>query len=77
MRKYINIVGVGEQRTSKKGWEYVPLSFTYEDRFINGVKAAHVNVGVDCLRGYRPAVGDTLEIVMHESNYQVYVDVVL
>lgn len=77
MRKYVNIVGVGERRTSKRGWEYVPLSFTYEDRFTNGLKAATCNVGVDALAGYNPAIGDNVEMVMHESNFSLFVDAVL
>ena len=77
MRKYVEVVGVGEKRTSKKGWEYVPLSFTFEDKSVHGVKAAHVNVGTDILGNDVPIVGDTLEFVMHESNFQLYVDAVL
>ncbi len=77
MRKYVNVVGVGEKRTSKKGWEYVPISFTYDDPYIRGVKAVTANVGVDVLDGCNPIVGDTLEFVMHESNFSLFVDAVL
>ena len=77
MRKYVEVVGVGEKRESKKGWKYVPLSFTFEDSHIRGVKAATVNVGIDVLGDDVPVVGDTLEFVMHESNFQLYVDAVL
>lgn len=77
MRKYVNVVGVGEKRKSKKGWEYVPIAFTYDDKYINGLKAATVNVGTDVLGDDIPLVGDTLEFVMHESNFQLFVDAVL
>lgn len=77
MRKFVNVVGVGDKRTSKKGWEYVPVAFTYEDKFIHGVKAATVNISSDVLAGYTPAIGDTLEFVMHESNFSLFVDAVL
>lgn len=77
MRKYVNVVGVGEIRKSKKGWEYVPIAFTYDDKYINGLKAATVNVGTDVLGDDIPLVGDTLEFVMRESNFQLFVDAVL
>lgn len=77
MRKYVNVVGVGEKRKSKKDWEYVPIAFTYDDKYINGLKAATVNVGTDVLGDDIPLIGDTLEFVMHESNFQLYVDAVL
>lgn len=77
MRKFVNVIGVGEQRTSKKGWNYVPIAFTYEDQFIHGLKAATVNVGLDVLDKDIPLVGDTLEFVMHEANFSLFVDAVL
>lgn len=77
MRKFVNVVGVGDERTSKKGWKYTPVAFTYEDKFIRGQKAATVNVGADILNGYVPQVGDTLELVMHEANFSLFVDAVL
>lgn len=77
MRKTIDVIGVGEKRTSKKGWEYIPISFTYEDKLISGLRSATVNVGTDVLEGCKPMVGDTLEFVMHESNFSLFVDAVL
>lgn len=77
MRKYVNVVGVGEKRVSKKGWEYIPVSFTYEDARIRGMKAAHVNIGTDVLQDYAPTVGDTMDVVLHESNFNLVIDAVL
>lgn len=77
MRKYVDVVGVGKKRTSKAGREYYPVAFTYEDKFISGVKAATVNFFTDSLGGYVPCVGDTVDVVMHESNFNLFIDAVL
>lgn len=84
MRKNIHIVGVGNRMTgtgknSGKPYDFTPVSFTYDDNFICGVKAAHTNINADCLNGYVPIVGDTVEVVMREDfkTGRVYVDAVL
>lgn len=77
MRKLVRIVGVGEKRTSKKGWVYIPLSFTYEDPYVKGAKAVTVNVGVDALGEYKDfpfAPGNEVDCYMHESNFNIFVD---
>ena len=84
MRKYINIVGVGERRKgtgkdSGKPYDFTPVSFTYDDDYTTGVKCASVNVSQDSMRDYSPAVGDTVEVVMREDykSGRVFVDAVL
>lgn len=84
MRKYINIVGVGNRmsgtgKTSGKPYDFTAVSFTYDDRFITGVKCATVNISQDSMGDYTPAVGDTVEVVMREDfkTGRVFVDAVL
>lgn len=84
MRKYINIVGVGNRmagtgKNSGKPYDFTPVSFTYDDRFITGVKSATVNISQDAMGEYIPAVGDTVEVVMREDfkTGRVFVDAVL
>lgn len=84
MKKYINIVGVGNRmagvgKNSGKAYDFTPVAFTYDDHFITGLKCATVNISADCLSGYVPAVGDTVEAVMHEDfrTGRVYVDAIL
>lgn len=84
MRKYINIVGVGNRmsgtgKNSGKPYDFTPVAFTYDDRFTAGLKAATVNINQDAMGGYTPAVGDTVEVVMREDykSGRVYVDAVL
>ena len=84
MRKYINIVGVGNRmsgtgKNSGKPYDFTPVAFTYDDSFITGVKCATVNINADAMAGYEPKVGDTIEVVMREDfkTGRVYVDAVL
>lgn len=72
MRKIINIVGVGERRqgTGKTGkpYDFTPISFTYEDCFLSGLKAAHTNLSQDCCPpGYSPCLGESVEVFMRED----------
>lgn len=84
MRKYINIVGVGNRmsgtgKTSGKPYDFTPVAFTYEDRFTSGVKAATVNINQDAMGDFVPKIGDFVEVVMREDykSGRVYVDAVL
>lgn len=84
MRKYINIVGVGLRKSgtakaSGKPYDFTPVSFTYEDSNIQGVKCATVNIAQDCMGGYCPSIGDSVEVVMREDfkTGRIYVDAVL
>lgn len=81
MRKIINIVGVGDRRqgTSKTGkpYDFTPISFTYEDRFMSGVKAATVNLNQDCCPpDYAPGIGESVEVFLREDykTGRVYID---
>ena len=73
MRKYINIIGVGERKAgtakaSGKPYDFTPVAFTFEDAHISGVKAATVNISQNCMPvGYSPAVGDTVEVFLRED----------
>lgn len=73
MRKFINIVGVGNRihgTSSKTGkpYDFTPVSFTYEDNYTTGLKAANCNLAQDCCpQDYRPCVGETVEAFMRED----------
>lgn len=84
MRKYINIVGVGQRRagtgkTSGKPYDFTTVAFTYDDAYTTGVKCATVNINQDSMGGYVPTIGDNVEVVMREDykSGRVYVDAVL
>ena len=84
MRKYISICGVGKRmagtgKNSGKPYDFTPVAFTYEDDYMNGLKAVTSNIDAGSLGNYVPAVGDSVEVVMHEDfrTGRVYVDAVL
>ena len=80
MRKVVKVVGVGELRTSKKGWLYRPLSVTYDDPYMKGEKAVTVNVGSDALGDFVNfpfAPGNEMECYMHEANFSLFIDDVI
>lgn len=69
MRKFINIVGVGDRKqgVSKAGrpYDFTPVSFTFEDAFTHGLKAANTLLRQDCCPdGYSPSVGETVEVFL-------------
>ena len=83
MRKVIKIVGLGDRRqgVSAKGREYdfTRVSFTYEDPWTKGSRAATCNINQDAMADYIPAIGDEIEVVMREDyrTGAVYVDAIL
>lgn len=82
MKKIITIVGVGNRRSgtstkSGKGYDFTPISFTYEDEMVTGVRAETVNVDQSSLGEYVPAVGDQVEAVMHVANYRTFIDAII
>lgn len=84
MRKYINIVGVGNRmagtgKSSGKPYDFTPVAFTYDDKLTTGLKAATANINADSLAGYVPAIGDSVEVVMREDykTGRVFIDAVL
>ena len=84
MKRYITVVGVGKRmagtgKASGKSYDFTPVSFTYDDPHISGVKACTVNINQADMGDYTPIVGDVLEVVMHEDfrTGKVYVDAIL
>lgn len=82
MRKIINIVGIGDRKSgisknTNKPYDFTPVAFTYEDKFMDGLKAACTNLNQDCCPpGYTPTVGESLEVFMREDyrTGRVYID---
>lgn len=81
MRKIINIVGVGDRRQgiSKKTnrpYDFTPISFTFEDPFTTGLKAASTLLSQDCCPdGYTPFVGESVEVFLRgDRTGEWYID---
>lgn len=70
MRKVINIVGVGDRKqgiskTTGKPYDFTPISFTFEDPFTTGLKAANTMLWQNCCPdGYTPCVGESVEVFL-------------
>lgn len=84
MRTYINVVGVGNrmQGTSKsngRNYDFVPVSFTYEDPYgtTRGMLADTVNVPGAMFNAQPINPGDILDVVMHKQNYRNVIDAIL
>lgn len=78
----IKVIGLGQRKTgtSQKGtpYDFVPVAFVYQDKYINGYKAETVNVDgpiIDRHGGLK--LNEEVEAVMHEVNRRVYVDAIL
>lgn len=72
MRKIINIVGVGDRKQgiskSNKPYDFTPISFTFEDPYMTGLKAANTLLWQNCCPdGYTPCVGESVEVFMRED----------
>lgn len=78
MRKTVNVVGIGKRRkgTSRPGnsYDFVPLAITYEDPSFGGVRACEVNCDTPEFEQRVIAVGDILEVFMHQQNFQMKLD---
>lgn len=83
MRTKIKIVGLGDRRKgvspkNNRAYDFVPVSFVYEDKFMNGLKAATSNIGgemLDAVGGVK--LNEEREIFYHTYNNAVVVDGIL
>lgn len=82
MRTNITIVGVGNRvagfsNKTQQAYDFTPLAFTFPDGRIAGERACTVNVSADILGGIQPKIGDVYDAVLHQSNFQIYLDAIL
>lgn len=81
MRSEFSIVGVGQRRsgTSQTGraYDFTPVSFVFEDKQFQGVRAATVNVDAQSLNGYLPVIGEMVDVVYHYADNRLFVDAIL
>ena len=83
MRAKVKIVGLGDRKagvSTKNGraYDFIPVGFIYEDRFVHGFKAATANISgemIDAVGGIK--LNEEREIFYHTYNNQVFVDGIL
>lgn len=82
MRKIVQVVGVGQRksglsrRTGKK-YDFTEVSISYEDDEFVGLKCETVPFDAPIIGDRVLAPGDTLDCIMHQSNFKTYVDAIL
>lgn len=82
MRAVCEIVGLGERKTGQssktgKPYDFQTVAFVFDDRFINGKRAATANVSGPELDRVPLNLGDVVEMVLHQDNDRFFVDAIL
>ena len=81
MRKNVRIVGVGKRRvgTSAAGnsYDFTPISVLFKDDQMAGMKAETTNVSADVLPHELLGIDQEYDMVMHYSNFKLYIDAVI
>lgn len=83
MRSNITIVGLGQRKMgvsqkTNKPYDFLPVSFTYDDPFFTGQKAATANIpgpDIDNIGGLK--IGQQYDAVFHNYNNAVVIDALL
>lgn len=82
MRKICQVYGVGERKNgvgkrSGKKYDFTEYSIGYEQDGFAGVKCETVAIDAETIGDRVIAVGDAIELVMHQSNFKTYVDAII
>ena len=82
MRKLCTVYGIGERKkgvgkkTGKK-YDFTEYSIGYAADGVAGVKCETVAIDADTIGDRAIAVGDTIDVVMHQANFKTYIDAIL
>ena len=83
MRAKMKVVGLGERKSgvstkNNKPYDFIPISFIFEDRFTEGFKAATSNVGYDMVEAIGGIkVNEEREMFFHTYNNTIVIDGIL
>lgn len=83
MRAKMKIVGLGERKSgvstkNGKAYDFIPVSFVYPDKFIEGVKAATANVSWDMVEAIGGIeLNQEREMFYHTYNNNIVIDGIL
>ena len=83
MRSNITVVGLGQRKTgysekTQSNYDFQPVSFTYDDKYTTGQKAATANISgeeIDALGGLK--IGQVYDVVWHPFKNSVIIDALL
>lgn len=82
MRKVCMIYGIGERKSgvgkkSGKKYDFTEISIGYETEGFSGVKCETVAFDANIIGDRKLAVGDAIDLVMHQANFKTYVDAIV
>lgn len=83
MRAKMKVVGLGERKSgvstkNNKPYDFIPISFIFEDKFTEGFKAATSNVGYDMVEDIGGIkVNEEREMFFHTYNNNIVIDGIL
>ena len=79
----MKVVGLGERKSgvstkNNKPYDFIPISFIFEDKFTEGFKAATSNVGYDMVEAIGGIkVNKEREMFFHTYNNTIVIDGIL
>lgn len=80
VRANVTIVGCGERKSGngKKGpYDFVPVAFTYEDKYMEGVNVGTANLDGAVFEQYGVRPGVSLEVFLYFKDYRANIAAVL
>ena len=82
MRMLCNVYGVGQRKNgvgkkSGKAYDFTEISIGYQETGFAGEKCETVAIDAGLIGDRKIAVGDTIDVVMHQANFKTYIDAIL
>lgn len=82
MRRYVEVMGVGKRKAGvgkKSGskYDFTEISIAYDADGFTGRKCETVAFDAAVIGDRNIAVGEVLDVVMHQANFKTYVDCIL
>ena len=82
MRIFANVIGVGQRKKgiskkSGKAYDMQEISISYDHHMFSGQKCETIAVDGNIIGDRVIAVGDSLDMVIHQANFKTYVDAIL
>ena len=82
MRIIANVIGVGQRKKgiSKKNgkpYDMQEIAISYDHQMFSGQKCETIAIDGNTIGDRVIAVGDSLDMVIHQANFKTYVDAIL
>lgn len=82
MRKEVQVMGIGARKAGigkKSGvkYDFTEVAIAYPEEKFDGMKCETIAIDATIIGDRKIAVGEVLDIVMHQANFKTYVDAIL